>query len=48
MLVLATSTLVTETREEVIAEVVETAKAVESTEIGKNGAESEGKYPNLA
>ena len=43
MLVSATSTLVTETREEA----VETAEAVESTEFGKDGVESKGEYPNL-
>ena len=37
----ATSTPVIETREEVVAE------AVESTEVGKDGVESKGEYPNL-
>ena len=35
---------VTETREKT----VETAKAVESAEVGKDDAESKGEYPNLA
>ena len=43
MWVLATSTPVTETREET----VETAEAVEFAEVGKDGAESNGEYPNL-
>ena len=52
--VLATSTPVTETREEAVAEAVETAKAVEtaeaveSTEVDRDGAQSKGEYPNLA
>ena len=44
MLVLATSTPVTETREET----VQTAEAVETTEIVKDGDESKNEYPNLA
>ena len=43
VLVLATSTPVTVTREETI----ETAEAVETAEVGKDGGESEGEYPNL-
>ena len=50
VLVLATSTPVTETREEAdeTAEAIETAEAVESTKVGKGRAESEGEYPSLA
>ena len=48
VLVLATSTPVTETREEAVTEAVEIAKTVESTKFGKDGAESKGEYPNLA
>ena len=56
VLVLATSTPVTETREEAdetaeavgTAEDVETNETVESTEVGKGGAESKGEYPSLA
>ena len=44
MSVLAISTPVTGTREKA----VETAGAVETTEVGKNGKESNGEYPNLA
>ena len=44
VLVSATSTPVTETREET----VETAKTVESAEVAKDSAESKGEYPNLA
>ena len=52
----ATSTLVTKTREEAVetikaieaAEAVKTAKAIEPIEFGKDGAESEGEYLNLA
>ena len=44
----ATSMPVTETREEAFAEAVETIEAVESTKVGKDSAESEGEYPNLA
>ena len=39
-----TSTPVTETREEAD----KTAEAVESTKVGKGGAESEGEYPSFA
>ena len=46
--VLATSTPVIETREETVAEAVETVEAVESTEVSKNGAKSKSEYPNLA
>ena len=42
--VLATSMSVTKTREETVG----TAEAVESAEIGKDGAESKDEYPNLA
>ena len=42
VLVLATSTPVTETREEAVAE------AVESTKVGKDSAENKCEYPNLA
>ena len=45
--VLATSTPVTETREEAVAKAVKITEAVESTEVGKDGAKSEGEYPNL-
>ena len=50
VLVAATSTPVTRTREKTVktAEAVENVKAIESTKVGKNGAESEGEYPNLA
>ena len=47
VLILATSTPVTKTREEAVAEAVKTAKAIESIEVGKDGAESKGEYPNL-
>ena len=40
----ATSTPMTKTRKEA----VETAKAVDTTKIGKNSEESKGEYPNLA
>ena len=48
--VLATSTPVTGTREEAVeaAESFGTAEAVETAEVGKDGEESEGEYPNLA
>ena len=42
--VLATSTLMTRTREKV----VETLKAVKNVEIGQDGKESKSEYPNLA
>ena len=41
--VLATSTPVTRTRNKG----VEAAKAVETVEVGKDGEESKGEYPNL-
>ena len=44
VLVLATSTLVTETREEEVG----IAEAIETTEAGKDGKESESEYQNLA
>ena len=55
VLVSATSTPVTKTREKTvetaktveIAKTVETAEAVEFAEVGKDGAESKGEYPNL-
>ena len=49
--VLATFTLVTMTREEIVetAKALETAKAVQIARTGKNGKESKGEYPeNLA
>ena len=50
VLVLATSTPVTETRKEAVkaAKAVGTTKAVQTAEVGKNGEENKGKYPNLA
>ena len=50
VLVLATSTLMTEIREETTetVEAIKIAEAVESAEVGKNDTESKGEYPNLA
>ena len=50
MLVSATSTPVTRTREEAveIAESVETAEAVEIAEVDKDNEQSKSEYPNLA
>ena len=48
MSVSATSTSMTETREETVAKDVETAEAVKSTEVSKDGAQNKGEYPNLA
>ena len=48
--VLATSTPVTGTREEVVeaAKSIGTVETVETAEIGKDDKESKGEYPNLA
>ena len=50
MSVLASSTSVTGTREEVVetAKAVRTAKAIETVKVTKDSKKSEGEYPNLA
>ena len=48
--VLAISTPVTGTREEAVevAESIEITKTVKTAEVGKDGEDSKGEYPNLA